>query len=302
MSVFSTVCDELGVPLAAEKTIGPATVIIFLGLEIDTKEMVVRILMEKITETKEKLVFVLNSKKVTLRTLQSLIGLLNFCARAIPPVRAFNRRFCDATCGVKKPDHFIRVSVGMKEDITVWLKFLDEFNGSRKFGKNVWLSNEQLNLYTDSSGSANLGCGVYFCGRWAYFPWPFEWHFCDIMLDMTFLELVPILLAIFLFKNNLVNKQIIFHTDNSSLVSVLNNKSSKSKRVMQLIRPLVLKTMLFNLQWKSSHIEGRNNCVADAISRKQWARFRSLVPDSDLFPILISQEFQRLISGLKLGD
>jgi hypothetical protein len=110
-----------------------------------------------------------------------LIGLLNFCARAIPPVRAFNRRFCDATCGVKKPDHFIRVSVGMKEDITVWLKFLDEFNGSRKFGKNVWLSNEQLNLYTDSSGSANLGCGVYFCGRWTYFPWPFEWHFCDIM-------------------------------------------------------------------------------------------------------------------------
>jgi len=70
----------------------------------------------------------------------------------------------------QKPDHFIRVSVGMKEDITVWLKFLNEFNGSRKFAKNVWLSNEQLNLYTDSSGSGNLGCGVYLCGRWAYFP------------------------------------------------------------------------------------------------------------------------------------
>ena len=70
-----------------------------------------------------------------------------------------------------------------------------------------------------------------------------------------------------------------------------------SKRVMQLIRPLVLKTILFNLQWKSSHIEGRNNCVADAISRKQWARFKSLVPDVDLIPTPISQEFQRLISG-----
>ena len=43
--------------------------------------MVVRIPIEKITEAKEKLVFVLNSKKVTLRTLQSLIGLLNCCAR-----------------------------------------------------------------------------------------------------------------------------------------------------------------------------------------------------------------------------
>jgi hypothetical protein len=55
MSVFSTVCDELGVPLSAEKTIGPATVIIFLGLEIDTNEMVVRIPIEKITETKKPL-------------------------------------------------------------------------------------------------------------------------------------------------------------------------------------------------------------------------------------------------------
>jgi len=62
----------------------------------------------------------------------------------------------------------------MKEDVTVWLKFLDEINGLRKFEKNVWLSNEQLNLYTDSSGNANLGCGVYLCGRWAYFPWPVE--------------------------------------------------------------------------------------------------------------------------------
>jgi hypothetical protein len=99
------------------------------------------------------------------------------------------------------------------------------------------------------------------------------------MLDITFLELVPILLAIFLLKNNLVNKQI------------------KSKRVMQLIRSLVLKTMLFNSQGKSSHIEGRSNCVADAISRKQWARFGSLVPDADLFPTPISQAFQRLVEA-----
>ena len=50
----------------------------------------------------------------------------------------------------------------MKEDITMWLKFLDEFNGSRNFGSNIWLSNEQLNLYTDSTGDADLECGAYF--------------------------------------------------------------------------------------------------------------------------------------------
>ncbi|KAK3105093.1 hypothetical protein FSP39_017153 [Pinctada imbricata] len=39
ISSFEVMCENLGVPLATEKTIGPATVITFLGLEIDTNEM-----------------------------------------------------------------------------------------------------------------------------------------------------------------------------------------------------------------------------------------------------------------------
>jgi hypothetical protein len=58
------------------------------------------------------------------------------------------------------------------------------------------------------------------------------------------LELVPIVLSIFLFKQDLFNKQIFFHTDNKALVCILNKKSSKSRRVKGLIRPLVLYTNL----------------------------------------------------------
>ena len=165
-----------------------------------------------------------------------------------------------------------------------------------------WVSNHQLNLYTDSSGSSHLGCGVYFKGNWAFFPWPIIWQEKEVMRDMTFLELVPILLAIYLYKTSFVDKQIMFHTDNNSLVSVLNKKSSKSKRVMQLIRPLVLQTMLSNMQFKACHIEGRFNCIADAISRKQWDRLRLLEPTADVLPRLIPKEFQKLISSLKLED
>ena len=39
-----------GVPIAYEKTEGPTTKICFLGLEIDSEEMVVRIPMPKIEE------------------------------------------------------------------------------------------------------------------------------------------------------------------------------------------------------------------------------------------------------------
>jgi hypothetical protein len=54
--------------------------------------------------------------------------------------RAFNRRFYGAMSGVSKPYHFIRVSRGMKEDIQVWLSFLDKFNGSNIFPDEIWVT------------------------------------------------------------------------------------------------------------------------------------------------------------------
>ena len=89
----------MGVPLAEENTIGPACIIIFLGLEIDTLEMVIQIPQEKVVEVRHKLHMVLSKKKVTLKELQSLVGLLDFCARAILSVRAFNRRFMTQCAG-----------------------------------------------------------------------------------------------------------------------------------------------------------------------------------------------------------
>ena len=85
MDRFRIICEDLGVPLAEDKTIGRSFFLTFLGLE-----MVIRIPQCKLSEIKEKLESALGRTKITLRDLQSLIGSLNFCARAIPSVRAFN--------------------------------------------------------------------------------------------------------------------------------------------------------------------------------------------------------------------
>lgn len=42
------VCDELGVPIAENKTVGPSNIITFLGFIIDTVLMMVRIPEEKL--------------------------------------------------------------------------------------------------------------------------------------------------------------------------------------------------------------------------------------------------------------
>ncbi|XP_062601252.1 uncharacterized protein LOC134262948 [Saccostrea cucullata] len=301
MLSFKNTCSAFGIPLAEEKTEGPKSVLTFLGIEIDTDKMVIRIPEEKIIDLEKLLLDMLQKTKVTLRELQSLVGSLNCCAKAIPSARAFNRKFCDAMCGIKYPSHFIRVTKGMTSDLLVWLDFIRRFNGSLNFMAVNWLSNDQLHLYNDSTGNQHLGCGVYLHGQWAYFGWPDSWKNPDIMLDITFLELVPIVLAIFLFNNEFLDKKIMLHTDNKALVSILNKKSSKSPRVMELVRPLVLHSMVNNFYFKACHIDGYDNAIADSISRKQLTRFRVLAPTSNQDPTPIPEDFVKLILELKLN-
>lgn len=50
MSHFHSCMSDLGVPVAREKTEGPTTVLVFLGLELDSDEMVVRVPIDKVLE------------------------------------------------------------------------------------------------------------------------------------------------------------------------------------------------------------------------------------------------------------
>ncbi|CAC5399582.1 unnamed protein product [Mytilus coruscus] len=55
MEAFGKVCNELGVPIAENKTIGPGTIIPFLGFVIDTVRMMVIILQEKLEKLQSEL-------------------------------------------------------------------------------------------------------------------------------------------------------------------------------------------------------------------------------------------------------
>jgi hypothetical protein len=116
-----------------------------------------------------------------------------------------------------------------------------------------WISNETLKLFTDSSGNPELGCGVYFNGLWAQLRWP--WRNSHLMKNMSFLEMVPVVLAMFLWVTSLENKKILFYIDSNALVSIVNKRSSKDTWIMKMIRPFVLITMKNNVQFKAIHIE-----------------------------------------------
>jgi len=67
------------------------------------------------------------------------------------------------------------------------------------------------------------------------------------MKNMLFLEIVPVVLAIFLWATSLENKTILFYIDNNALVSIVDKRSSKETWIMKMIRPFVLITMKHNI-------------------------------------------------------
>jgi hypothetical protein len=71
----------------------------------------------------------LRLKKVTLRKIQSLVGLLNFACSIVTAGRAFLHRLIDLAHGVRLSHHLIKLNGEAKEDLNVWLSFLPTFNG-----------------------------------------------------------------------------------------------------------------------------------------------------------------------------
>jgi hypothetical protein len=186
---------------------------------------------------------------------------------------------------VKKSYHFIRVSKNLKADLLVWSQFLEKFNGISYIQDRNCTSNSTTELYTDSAGGGVAkDCGAYYAGKWTYLQWPTYCYHTEMLRDITYLELVPITLSIYLWGYQFINKKVLFHTDNAAVVSILNNTSSKYDRITSLLRPTMYWTLLLNFQFKAKHVFSDDNCIADAISRGQVERFRRLAPPADAYP------------------
>lgn len=274
LDLFLCLCNYLGIPMAPEKTCGPSTNMSFAGIELDTLLSEARLPSEKIEKCKSHILEFIGRKKVTLKEIQSLNGLLNFACSVVRPGRAFLRRLIDLTIGIKSQHHFIRLNKEIKKDLNLWLSFLSNFNGKSFFIDDMWQSSHHLNLFTDAAGA--LGFGALFGSHWCYGKWPDNW----VNTNIAILEFFPIVLSLHLWGADMRNRSILFYTDNEALVHVINKQSCKDKTLMVFVRSLVLLCLQFNIMFKAKHISGVKNNLADALSRLQVQKFRQLAPTS----------------------
>ena len=114
---FQNLCQRLGVPLKDSKTVLPTTCLTIYGLGVDSIKMEVRLPEDKLYKLRQLPIQAVHRKKIQLKELQSLIGLLNFACQVVIPGRAFLRRLIDLTCRVSKPHHYLRFTSKDRADI-----------------------------------------------------------------------------------------------------------------------------------------------------------------------------------------
>jgi hypothetical protein len=177
---FLHLWQRLGVPIKDSKTVLPTKVIIIHGIEVDSEEMECGLSQDKIVKINTVLISAMHGKKITLRSPQSLIGLLNFACMAVCPDRAFLRHLVDLTVKMVSPFHFIMLTCEARTELQVWQSFIETFNGKSVFLADTSITSDHLKLFTDAS----LG--------WFTKVWPSHLQYYQIAIK----ELFPIVLAL----------------------------------------------------------------------------------------------------------
>ena len=240
--------------------------------------------LNKIREYIEDIKLLLLKKSCSQSDLKSVIGKLNWVTSIILPGRSFLRRLHDAVRGDHQPNKILSLNKDIKKDLLAWLDFLILFNGKALISYFPSHHSDYLNFYSDAS---HLGAGATFKNKWIQFEYPTHWRDRSI----AYLELYPIVVISHMVSSELKNTRIIFHTDNWSIMNILNKASSRCPLIMSLIRPLMSLALKNNFLINSKHLSGHLNNIPDRISRFQVTQQELLQAGLDPFPTTIPQKW-----------
>ncbi|XP_048258604.1 uncharacterized protein LOC125384163 [Haliotis rufescens] len=97
--------QEMCIPIAEHKTMGPATTLEYLGINLDTNTMTASLPQDKLDRISALLHEFSQKKKCTKRELLSLLGHLSYACKVIIPGRSFISHLLDIAKSVKKLHH-----------------------------------------------------------------------------------------------------------------------------------------------------------------------------------------------------
>jgi hypothetical protein len=275
---FDSKCAWLGTPIAADKSEGPATRLVFIGTGIDTETWTIYIPDSRKSELLSLLRQVRDSPTITPKIAQRLAGKLQFACRAAPGARAFTYSIYRAFPESAAPHQAFPVPPHVRMDIEWWLDFLPQWAGIGLIHEKEWISSATIQLETDS---CNLGWGIYYQGQWARSEWTRELIVLATRTkraSMPFLELYPIVLAALTWGHLWSGKRILFVGDCRGVCQRLAKGFMKQPAMAGLLRVLADCAVRNHFEWRPFWTPGKTNTRADLLSRGDVQAFLATTP------------------------
>ncbi|MEW8547235.1 MAG: reverse transcriptase domain-containing protein [Candidatus Thiodiazotropha sp.] len=250
---------RLGFAIHWGKVVDPTNRITFLGIELDSIAMSLRLPEDKLSSFRNELHSFLQLKRVTKRQLQSLAGRLSWAAGVVRGGRVFLRRIFNKISTLKHSSHRTTLDSMVKADILWWHTFLSTFNG-----RSMLLDKQPIECV--STDACDEAAGGSFGLDWFYFNWNQDLP-CASKFHINEKEVLAVVLAAQRWAPFWRNRRVILYSDNSVTVACLNKGTSRNSIVMKCIRFLFWLSAAYNFHLTCKHIPGIRNVSADAASR-----------------------------------
>lgn len=272
---LSHIFEQLGILIAPEKTEGPVTCLSFLGLELDSLAMEIRLPPSKLRALQALITQWIDKQSCSRRHLESLIGSLHHACCVVRPGKTFLRRMFELLSVATRQNHHIRLSRTFKADLHWWDNFLALYN-SRPLARELAPSPGAVWFSSDASGRIGVWGSWWIQEKWSITT-PSQMQ--QLQADsITCKELLPIVLACAVWGAHWANREVCVQCDNQGAVACVNSGYSKVPRIMHLLRCLFFIRARFNIALSASYLPGVYNSLADAVSRDALHSFFMQVP------------------------
>ncbi|CAG2193184.1 unnamed protein product [Mytilus edulis] len=259
LRVLIDLLRKLGFAISWSKVFDPCQKLVFLGVEIDSTTLELRLPLTKLEQLRAELAEFKQRKHVSKKQLQSLAGKLNWASSVVHGGRVFLRRIIDGITKLKHDWHKMRLGGDILHDIHWWYNFMSTFNG-----KSLLLNTDPVtSVYTDA---CKTGAGGIFGTDWFYVNWKEDFPFAQ-SLHINEQEAFAVALAAKRWAKCWQNRRVYIFCDNSSTVSCINKCTSKNKLLMTFLRELFWLSASYNFHLVAIHLPGKDNDMADAVSR-----------------------------------
>ena len=266
----------LGFIINWEKSVlNPAVEMTFLGIQINTEKMSLELPALSLNKIRAGCRKLLVTKKDTARNVAHLIGLMTHSKIAILPApqnyRSLQYDLIKViTHGSYEQHVFLQEQTNL--DLQWWVKESPSWNSAPILPMRISL---QI-----SSDSSLHGWGAATDKDRAHGTWTLQ----ETQLHINLLELRAAFFSLKIFAHQLINASVLIHIDNVTVIRFINKRGgTHSSLLCREAINLWRWAMERNLSIQAEYIPGRENTIADAVSRG-GSRLKRLETRSESIP------------------